>query len=442
MMAGKKLNMYEYLPAMLMIPALLLLVLFGFPVSLSLIVIAFVFAVPVFETLAGLQLYNFIDQVASNYVLAAVPMFVFIGAVLERSQIAERLFAAMRLWLEDLPGGLALATIAMSAVFAAGTGIVGAVEVMVGMMAIPPMMKAKYKKELIAGTICAGGSLGTIIPPSIVVVIYASYARLSVGDLFAGILVPGLMMVAFFMIYIAIVGARHRSNDAPVTKNFAKTPFREKVRQTVIAIFPPALLMVAVLGSIFSGLAAVTEAAAVGCVGVLVLAILYRRLSFRLAWESLAVTSRLTAMILLIVVGGTMFASVFIIHQGGELVSAAIALLGVGEFGTVIVLLAIVFVLGALLDWVSVLTICLPIFIPILSGTDIDPIWFAVLTIVVIQTSYLTPPMAPSIFYLRAIAPPGMTFGDMYRGVLPFVLAQLAVLVVLLLFPGIISWAS
>ena len=429
--------MTDHFVAALMIPALLVLVFLGFPVSLALIVVSFAFAVPVFQELAGLQLYNFIDQVASTYVLAAVPLFVFMGATLERSGIAERVFAAMRLWLEDLPGGLALATIAMSAVFAAGTGVVGAVEVMIGMMAIPAMKKAGYPNDLVAGTICAGGSLGTIIPPSVVVVIYASYANLSVGDLFAGILVPGLLMILFFMIYIAIGGWRHR--DALHANRPGKTPLGVKLKVTVLAMLPAVLLIGTVLGSIFSGLAAVTEAAALGCVGALLLALVYGRLNLNLVLEALKATSGLTAMILFVVVGGTMFASVFIVHQGGVLVRDLIAATGLGEAGTIIVLLAIVFVLGAILDWVSVLTICLPIFIPILRETSIDPVWFAVLIIVVVQTSYLTPPMAPSIFYLRAIAPKDMTFRQMYRGVVPFVLAQLAVLAVILIFPELVT---
>lgn len=434
--------MFEYWSAMLMLPALIVLVFLGFPVSLSLIVVSFIFALPVFGDIAGLQLYNFIDQVASNYVLAAVPMFVFMGAVLERSKIADKLFAAMRLWLEDFPGGLGLATIAMAAVFAAGTGIVGAVEVMIGMMAIPPMIKARYSNELIAGTICAGGSLGTIIPPSIVVVIYSAYANLSVGDLFAGILVPGLMMVFLFMAYIIFAGRRANKSAQKSESSGTQLSLSEKLRQTFLALIPPLFLIGAVLGSIFAGLAAVTEAAAMGCIGVLLLALIHRRLSLNLIWESLVVTSHLTAMVLLIVVGGTMFASIFIIHQGGALVSAMISALGYGDLGTVILFLTIVFVLGALLDWVSVLAICLPIFIPILKATSVDPIWFAVLTIVVIQTSYLTPPMAPSIFYLRAIAPKDMSFLQMYRGVFPFVIAQLITLAVLFMFPGLVSWVA
>lgn len=431
--------MTEYLLAALMVPALLVLVFLGYPVALSLMVVAFAFALPIFHELAGLQLYNFIEKVASTYVLVAIPLFVFMGAVLERSSIAERVFAAMRLWLEDLPGGLALATIAMSAIFAAGTGIVGAVEVMIGMMAIPAMRKAGYSNSLVAGTVCAGGSLGTIIPPSIVVVIYASYANLSIGDLFAGILVPGLLMVLFFMIYIAAAGRRRNRTEAAPTPRVSTG---EKLRVTAVAMLPAVALIAIVLGSIFTGMAAVTEAAALGCAGALLLALLYGRLSVRLVLDALTATTQLTAMILLIVVAGSMFASVFIVHQGGELVAALIASLGLGDIGIIIVFLAIVFVLGAILDWVSVLTICLPIFIPILRETAIDPIWFAVMVIVVVQTSYLTPPMAPSIFYLRAIAPKDMTFMQMYRGVLPFVVAQLVVLAILLAFPQLLSWTS
>lgn len=432
--------MADYFYAILMIPSLLVMIMMGLPVAFSLIVLSFLFAWPIFGSITGLQLYNFVDQVASNYVLSAVPMFVFMGAVLERSGIAERLFEAMRLWLDGFRGGLALATIAMCAIFAAGTGIVGAVEVMVGMMAIPPMMQARYKHELIAGTICAGGSLGTIIPPSIVVVIYASLANLSVGALFSGIMIPGLLMVAFFMIYIVVAsrfgGEGEREETRPVV------PLGEKVRLTLLAMIPPLILMTCVIGSILAGIAAVTEAAAIGCIGVLLLALAYRKLTLALILEALKVTGLLTAMILLIVVGGTMFTSVFIVHQGGAMVSDLLSWLDFGDFGTMLVLLAIVFVLGAVLDWVSILIICLPIFVPILRETSIDPVWFAVLVIVVIQTSYLTPPMAPSVFYLRAIAPPSMTFGQMYRGMIPFVIAQLLVLAAIMILPGLATWGS
>lgn len=433
--------MPEYLYAALMVPTLLVMILLGLPVALSLVVLAFVFAWPVFGDITGLQLYNFVDQVSSNYALSAVPMFVFMGAIIERSGIAERLFVAMRMWLDGYRGGLGLATIAMCAIFAAGTGIVGAVEVMVGMMAIPPMMAARYRHELIAGTICAGGSLGTIIPPSIVVVIYASLANLSVGALFAGILVPGLLMVALFMIYIVIAarrGGEDRSNFVPLPP----ATLREKLRMTAVAMVPPLVLMICIIGSILAGIAAVTEAAAIGSIGVLILCVIYRRFSLSLVWEALKVTGMLSSMILLIVVGGTMFTSVFIVHRGGDMVGAMISLLGLGDFGTMLLLLFIVFVLGAVLDWVSVLIIALPVFVPILRQTDIDPLWFAVLTIVVIQTSYLTPPMAPSIFYLRGVAPKEMSFGSMYRGVLPFIGCQLITLLIMMLFPLLATWGG
>ena len=324
----------------------------------------------------------------------------------------------------------------MASVFAAGTGIVGAVEVLIGMMAIPPMLKARYSKSLISGTICAGGSLGTIIPPSIVVVIYASYANLSVGDLFAGIAIPGFLMVACFLMYILIVGEKvERDPEEPLI------PLGQKLLITLNAMVPPLLLMALVLGSIFMGIAAVTEAAALGCVGVLVISYFHGTLSLRLLMSSLKTTSVLTAMILLIAVGGTMFASVFVVHQGNEMVNALIESFGFGETGVVLMLLAMVFVLGAILDWVSVLAICLPIFLPILRSYGIDQVWFAVLAIIVIQTSYLTPPMAPSIFYLRAIAPKEITFVDMFKGVIPFVSAQLVVLAILFFWPELATWS-
>ncbi len=433
--------MDEYVLAATMVPVLIMMIIIGLPVAFSLIVLSFAYALPIFGDIAGLQLYNFIDQVSSNYALSAVPIFVFMGAVIERSGIAEKLFIAMRMWLDRFPGGLGLATIAMCAIFAAGTGIVGAVEVMVGMMAIPAMLKARYKHDLISGTICAGGSLGTIIPPSIVVVIYASLANISVGALFAGILIPGLIMVALFMLYI-VVAARRGGEDRDAVERLPEVPLGEKLRLTAVAIVPPLVLMICIIGSILTGIAAVTEAAAVGAVGVLILTTLYGKLSFSLLWESLKVTGLLTSMILLIVVGGTMFTSIFVVHGGGTMVSDLIDWLSVGDFGTMLLLLGIVFILGAVLDWVSILIIALPIFAPIIKSTGIDETWFAVLVIVVIQTSYLTPPMAPSIFYLRAVAPPEMSFGAMYRGVLPFIFCQIITLVIVMLFPQIAIWGT
>ncbi|MDA7948941.1 MAG: TRAP transporter large permease subunit [Hyphomicrobiaceae bacterium] len=420
----------------LMFPVLFFLVFSGLPVSFSLIITAVIFALTAFGDLAFHQLYGAVQTTASNFTLAAIPLFVLMGAVLERTGIALRLFQALQLWLGHLPGGLALATIAMCAIFAAASGVVGAVEIVVGMMAIPAMRRSGYNMGLTAGTICAGGSLGTIIPPSIVVVIYASIAQLSIGQLFAAIIIPGGLMVLFFLIYI-IVRCRLRPEDGPpIDASEFDVPLKDKLLITGKALVPPLALIVAVLGSLLGGIASPTEAAAVGALGTFLLAAAMGELSRRMLEEAFGVTLRITCMIMLIVVGGTMFTSIFAVTGGGGMVRELVSVLGLNALGTIALFLLIVFIAGFVLDWISIVLICVPIFAPVVKSFGIDPIWFAVLVMVVIQSSYLTPPMAPSIFYLRSIAPASMTYNDMYRGVAPFVIAQIAVLIVVLLFPA------
>lgn len=430
--------------AVWMFPALFLLIFTGIPVSFSLIVIAVLFAIPFFGDLAGLQLFRFIGGVASNYSLAAVPLFIFMGACLEGSGMARRLFNALRSWMGWLPGGVGISAIAMCAVFAAGTGIVGAVEVMVGLLAIPAMLREGYSRSIVSGTICAGGSLGTIIPPSLVVIIYASVGQLSVGDLFAGILLPGLMMVVLFLGYI-MIASRWSVDPARIVVDeealaLSAAPLGRKLVMTAYALVPPLLLMSSVIGSIMLGIAAVTEAAAVGAAGAIALKLFYREFSWAGLMAAARTTVRLTSMIMLIVVGGTLFTSVFRVNGGATMIRELVLALNMSEMALILALLAVVFVMGALLDWVSVVLICVPIFLPVLPLTGADPLWFAVLVIVVIQTSYLTPPMAPSIFYLRGIAPANFSYRDMYLGVMPFVLCQLLVLVALLFFPGLATY--
>jgi tripartite ATP-independent transporter DctM subunit len=389
----------------------------------------------VFGANIGLQFHLKFAEIASNYVVTAVPLFVFMGSALERSGIAERLFAVTRLWMGAMPGGLALATIVMCAIFAASTGIVGAVETMVGMMAIPPMLRNRYDRSLIAGTICSGGSLGTIIPPSIVVVVYCSIARVSVGDMLAGILVPGVAMAALFFFYIAGRCLLRPADGPPASREELAVPMAEKLRLTLSAMVPAVLLIVAVLGTILMGIASPTEAAAVGCIGAVLLTIAYGRFTWPLLAEVLRTTLRITSMIMLIVLGGTLFAGIFLLNGGDAMVRGVVAAWRLSPAELIAILLFIVFILGFILDWVSVVLICIPIYVPILAAAGVDPLWFGVMVCIVIQTSYLTPPMAPAIFYLRAVAPPEITYPDMFRGVVPFIVLQLAVLALVAFYP-------
>ncbi|MCP1335755.1 TRAP transporter large permease [Futiania mangrovi] len=428
--------------AILMFPAMIGLLLLGFQVAFSLLVVGTLFGWVLYDHRVAIQLFNVIQTTASQFLLTAVPPFILMGCILERSGIAERLFNVVQLWVGRLPGGLALTTMLMAAMIAATTGIVGAVEVMIGLMAIPAMQRLGYRNDLIAGTVCAGGSLGTMIPPSLVLIVYASVANLSVGKLFAAAILPGAIMVAAFLAYITV-----RSIVTPPA-----TPEREaadpghgmtlgrKLWLTLVGLLPAAGLIFAVLGTILKGIATPTEAASVGALGALVLAGFYRRLDLPMLREAFLTTLKLTSMILFIVVGGSMFSSIFRGLGGNDVVRAVVEAADLGTFGIVALLLAIVFVAGFILEWVSVLLICLPIFVPILDAYAVDPIWFAMLTFIMLQTSYLTPPMAPSIFYLKGIAPPGMTTREMYAGVVPFIACMLFVLALVMLFPGLATW--
>ncbi|SMD02589.1 TRAP transporter, DctM subunit [Fulvimarina manganoxydans] len=440
------------LVASLMFPALFALVLAGIPIAFSLALVAAAAGFARFGMLAPAQLYGSFYSASTNFILAAIPMFVLMGAILERSGIAERLFKVMQLWMARLPNGLAIATIAMGAVFAAAAGVVGAVEVMIGMMAIPAMQRMRYDNSLIAGTICAGGSLGTMIPPSVIAVMYASLAQMSVGELLAGMMLPGLLMVALFVVYILVDGSIARRRQ-PVSlgasaletgsagaDELLDVSLADKLKLTATSLAPIIALIVAVLGSLLAGIASPTEAAAVGAVGALILSIAYRRFSFAMLRESLHITVRISAMILLIVAAGTMFMGTFAANGGSSLIRSAVAGAGLGEAGMIVFFLLIVFLLGFVLDWTANVLICVPLFTPFIRSAGIDPVWFGTLVIIVIQTSYLTPPMASSIFYLKSIAPSDMTYGQMCRGVVPFILLQVATLLIVALFPALATW--
>lgn len=367
-------------------------------------------------------------------------MFVLMGAILERSGIAERLFRVMQLWMSRLPGGLAVATISMGAVFAAAAGVVGAVEVMIGMMAIPAMQRYRYDNSLIAGTICAGGSLGTMIPPSVIAVMYASLAQMSVGELLAGMMLPGLLMVGLFILFLIAHGVVRPPEKTTAEDDLAGIALSEKLRLTVTSLLPISVLIFAVLGSLLAGIASPTEAASLGALGALLLCIAYGCFSMGMLRESLQITVRISAMILLIVAAGTMFMGVFAANGGSRLIRTAVESAGLGNAGMIALFLLIVLLLGFVLDWTANVLICVPLFTPFIRSAGIDPVWFGTMVIVVIQTSYLTPPMASSIFYLKSIAPDDMTYGQMCRGVVPFILLQLVTLAAVAFFPELSTW--
>ena len=431
--------MGDYL-ALIMFPVLLLTLFLGFPVAFSMMGVALVFGYLTFDTAVVFQFAQKVDAVASNFVLAAVPLFIFMGAMLERSGIAEKLFEAVHLWTRRLPGGLAVGTVVMCVIFAASSGVIGATETVVGLLAIPVMMRYAYDKGLISGTICAGGSLGTIIPPSVVVVVLGPVADVSVGDLFVGMVFPGLLMAGLYIAYILVRCTVDPRAGPRIPPSPDEPTLLARIHVTLVALAPPVAMITAVLGSIMFGLAAPTEAAALGALGSIILAILYRQFSLAVLNEAVLRTLKVTCMIFLILLGGNMFAGVFVGSGGIALAQDLIQQAQLTPWMTLVVFLFICFAAGFVLDWISVLLIFIPVFMPIVEAMGFDPVWFCVMFLVVIQTSYLTPPMAPAIFYLRGISPPEITLRHMFSGVVPFILLQLVCLAIVGYFPQMVLW--
>ncbi|WP_299234667.1 TRAP transporter large permease subunit [uncultured Halomonas sp.] len=423
-----------------MFPALIGLIITGFPIAFSMILVATLFGIFLFGDAAAYQLLTKIEDTASNSILAAVPLFIFMGAMLERSGIAERLFTAIHFWTRRLPGGLGVGAVVMGTLFAAASGVVGATEAVIGLLAIPVMLKHNYSKSLMSGTICASGSLGTAIPPSITVVVLGPVASVSVGSLFSGLMMPGFLMAILFLLYIVLVAYLKPEMAPRMPVEEDDTSWGEKVRVTLLALLPTLALIMTVLGTILLGIATPTEAAACGALGAVVLALAYRTLSWDVLWNSALRTLNISAMILLIVLGGNMFAGVFFAAGGMATVQSLLMDTGMSPWMVIGMILLIAFLAGFVLDMISVVLIVIPVAMPIVRALGFDEIWFCVAFLVVMQTSYLTPPLAPSIFYLRAITPPEVTLRHMYAGVVPFIVVQLIVLALVLAFPSLAMW--
>ena len=424
-----------------MFPALIAAILTGFPVALTMMGLAVIFGLSTFGH-TGL-LYQFIqkiEEVATAQVLAAVPLFIFMGAMFEQTGIASRLFDAIQMWIRRLPGGLAVGTVLMCVIFAATSGVVGATETVVGLLAIPAMLRYNYNKGMISGTICAGGSLGTIIPPSILAVVIGPTAQADVGKVLLGMFIPGLILASSYIAYI-VLRCILRPQDGPrITPGADDPTLGTKLKITAQVLIPPIVVIIAVIGSMMVGLATPTEAAATGALGTVTLAIAYRKLSWTVLVDSTMRTVRITAMILTIVACGQMFAAVFVGSGGLQILQDFLLSFGVGKWGLVGLVMLIVFIAGFMLEPLVIILMVVPITAPIVVGQGFDKEWFCVLFLVMLQTGYLTPPMAPSIFYLRGIAPPEITLRHMYTGIWPFIGLQLTVVALIMAFPGLVTW--
>lgn len=376
-----------------------------------------------------------IYSIMTNKILMAVPLFIFMGIVLQKSELAERLLESMGTLFGKVRGGLAISTVLIGALLAASTGVVGASVVAMGVISLPIMLKYNYSKSLSTGTICAAGTLGQIIPPSIVLIILADVFQLPVGDLFKAALVPGLMLVGVYVVYILIV-AYLKPDIAPALPVDETHTKGENIKKALIAIIPPLTLIVLVLGSIFAGIATPTESASLGALGSVILALLYKKLSYTLLRDAALETVKTTSMVFAILVGATAFSMVFVYSGADEIVENFMTSLPGEKWGFLILSMLIIMFLGFFIDFIEISYIVVPILLPIAQTIGIDPMWFAILIALNLQTSFLTPPFGFSLFYLKGVSPPEVKTTDIYKGVIPFILLQILVLASIVIFPS------
>ncbi len=387
-------------------------------------------------------LYSRIYKIITNYVLLAVPGFIFMGVMLGNSGLTEKMFSAMYVWLGGLRGGLAIVTVITGTILAATVGIIGASVTALAIIALPEMIKRGYSKSLAAGSVCAGGTLGILIPPSIMLVVYGPMAVISVGKLFFAAFLPGLLLSALYIGYIAVYSFTRPDVAPAMPPEERAVPLLKKIIDLLTALVPPAALIMAVLGSIFLGIATPTEAAGVGAVAATLLAVANRRFNLSMLKETARQTLIISAMVLAIGATAYAFVGIFIRAGGEEAVTQIIMGAPGGRWGIFAIIMFVVFLLGYFIDWMGILFIVVPIITPIGEALGFDKLWFAMMICVNLQTSFLTPPFAYAIFYLRGAADPslGVTTGDIIRGVFPFVILIVVALGLLIAFPQIILW--
>ena len=425
--------------AILLFISILVLILYGYPVAFTLGGLSVLYAICFIDPINYSALPPRIMGIMTNYVLIAVPLFIFMGIMLERSGLAESLLETMAILFGSVKGGLAISVVIVGALLAASTGIVGATVVTMGLISLPTMIKRGYQAELATGTIAASGTLGQIIPPSVVLVLLGSVLNVSVGDLFRAAVVPGLILVIAYILYILLI-ARVKPSLAPVIPKEEIRRFKADgfVLRLLKAFVLPLLLIVAVLGSIFSGIASPTEAAGVGAMGAIILTILQGKFSLDVLNKVMQETTLLTSMVFVILIGATVFSFVFRQLEGDLYLVQLIQNSNLSPNMFIFLVMVVVFVAGFFIDFIEIIFIVVPIVAPIFVTLGIDLVWIGILLAVNLQTSFLTPPFGFSLFYLKGVAPKSITTQQMYRGIMPFLIIQAAVLLLIVLFPNII----
>jgi tripartite ATP-independent transporter DctM subunit len=432
--------MIEYLPIILF-ATIFLLILFGFPVAFTLGGISVIIGLWVFDVnffyLLSLRVYGTMQ----NFVLLAVPLFVFMGMMLERSGISEKLLETMAMLFGRFKGGLAISVILVGAMLAASTGIVGATVVTMGLISLPTMLKRGYSPVLSVGVITASGTLGQIIPPSVVLVLLGSVLNVSVGDLFTAAIVPGVGLILCYLVY-TIIFALIFPKDAPAIPKEERDAFRAKGFSMDLVksfLFPLALIM-AVLGSIFAGIASPTEAAGVGAFGAIILTLVNGKLNYQILKKVSRETTLITSMVFMILVGATAFSLVFRGLEGDKMFLDMIKTANLSPYAFLFMVMLVVFIAGFFIDFIEIIFIIVPVVAPIFVAMGIDLVWVGILLAINLQTSFLTPPFGFALFYLKGVAPPELKTSHLYLGVIPFVIIQLIFLITLVIFPGIVSF--
>ena len=433
--------------ALLMLGLFICFIFLGFPIAFTLMAMGVGFgfyayynpALPIWDNNIFFLLVQNTFSVMSNDVLISIPLFLFMGYIIERSNILEKLFESLQIALRHLPGSMGLAALVTCALFATATGIVGAVVTLMGLLALPSMLKAGYDKKLASGIIAAGGTLGILIPPSIMLIVYAATAGVSVVKLYAAALVPGFLLAGLYLIYIV---ARVVINPslAPKPKDADGVTFWKGFKLMLTAFFPLAFLILAVLGSILFGLATPSEAAAMGALGGVVLSIAYGAFTWDRFRESVYLTAKTTAMVCWLFVGSWTFSSIFSYLGGEHVVESFVMSMNLSTVEFLIMAQIIIFILGWPLEWSEIIIIFVPIFLPMLAAFDVDPMLFGLLIAINLQTSFLTPPMAMSAYYLKGVAPPGVELWDIFKGCFPFLAMVFLTLVLVYVQPKIVSY--
>ncbi len=417
-------------------------ILLGYPIGFVLAGISVIVGI----LTEGLRVFNMfqlgVHSVMTNYVLLAVPLFVFMGNMIQKTGITKKMFEAMYVWLGGLRGGLAIVTIIIGAILAACTGVIAASVVMLGLISLPEMLNRGYDKKIACGAICAGGSLGILIPPSVMIVVYGPTASLSVGKLFAAAFMPGILLAVLYIGYIGIKCRLSPELGPAVSIEERQRPLKEKVNMLVKSLLPPVILVLAVLGSIIAGIASPTEAAGIGALASIVMAAGYKVLNWENVKDSLLGTLKLSAMVHMVAWGAKMFTVLYLRLGCGEVISNLITSVPFGRWGSFAVIMIVLFILGMFVDWLGIVFIMVPIITPIGKELGFDPIWFAMMMMINLQLSFITPPFAYAIFYLKSILKKewGVATGDIIKGIVPYLGLICLAIILCIFFPQIILW--